>query len=166
MSDEVKDYFDDADLATPENLPENVRILGEITEVDLTPLDAGNWRQFNKPLKDGRTSVPMITLIIQARKFSNGQEFDENKKYYLQSKVDFWMGEADKSWRAQLAKLCMDVLGIAKDEARQTSIREMAKALKNGVVSFSVKWQPGETATFQRFTNLKAATEDERALLM
>jgi hypothetical protein len=166
MSDEVKDYFNDADLATPENLPENVRILGEVTEVDVSGLDAGNWRQFKNPLKDGRTSVPMLTLVIQAKKFSNGQEFDEEKKYYLQGKVDFWMGEVDKGWRAQLARLCMEVLGIGKDEARQTSIREMAKALKGAVVSFTVKWQPGETATFQRFMNLKAANEDERALLM
>ena len=169
MVDEVfVDTFGDNDLADPQLLPTGTKFLGEITAADTKGATPGNYRQFSKPLKDGRTEVPIIGLQIRARKFADGRAIEGNFQTLLNS--DFWLGSTDVIGRSSYARLCAGVLGVKKEELSGSSLTSLAKDIVGGKVSFDVTHreyttQDGTQAKVQGMSKLKAASADEMAVM-
>jgi len=156
------DQWEDADLADPENLPTEKRVIGEVTGVEIREA------RFDRALKDGRTVVPVITLTITSRAFANGERFDD-RNYMRSIDADFWVGKPDTIGRNSLARLVKQVAGITEEEAKALGLRRSALMLKGALVSFDVEHQESKKVKglmFQRATRIKPATDQERALLM
>ena len=169
VEEQFEDQFSDGDLADPKNFPDGVALLGEISGASVEETEPRKWRKFEKPLKDGRTEVPVITLTIRAKKFAGGGEIDPI--YFSNFTSDFWMGKGDTVSRHMLANLVGALLGLTTEEKGQMSIREMVKSTLGAKVSFvnklrSYVGRDGMERTQQQPTKLKAATAEEVALLM
>lgn len=170
MVDETgfQDTFGDGDLADPSMLPENTKFLGEITKVDVSGATPGNFRKFNN-LKDGRTEVPVIDLTLRAKKLADGSPIVGNFNTLMN--LNFWVGSTDVIGRSSLARLAASVLGCRKEGFAGQTLTGVAEQLLGGKVSFEVKVRDyvnrdGEDAKVQGPTKVKAATEQEMALLM
>jgi hypothetical protein len=87
------DTFGDNDLADPELLPVGRKYIGEVMAVVTKDAMPGSYRRFEKPLKDGRVEVPVISVQIRARKFADGQPLVGNLNTFVGT--DFWVGDVD-----------------------------------------------------------------------
>lgn len=164
-TDVLNEVFSDGDLADPENLPEKTRFLGQVTDVDMSNAKPGNYRKFNNPLKDGRTEVPMISLKLRAVMNADGTPFSADRNYMAQTSCEFWVGPQDTIGRHSLAGLVEKCRGYSKEEMKGKSLGSAVAELKGAYVTFEVVWQEGDQATFQKARKLKAATNEEIALI-
>lgn len=164
MVENFNDTWDDKDLADPALLATGKRFLGEITNAEY------NVREFSKPMKDGRTAIPMVTLTVKARKGADGSDFT-GQNVQLTTSTDFWFGKEDVIGRQSLARLAALVLGVEKSEFFGKPISETLTQLVGGKVSFEVNHREytgsdGGQRKIQSATKLKAATAEEMTLMM
>lgn len=163
------DTFGDNDLADQALLPVGKKVIGEITAVVTKDAMPGSFRKFEKPLKDGRTEVPIIGVQIRARKFADGQLIEGNVNTFFG--VDFWLGQGDVIGRNSYARFGAGILGMKKEELSGKSLISLANEIVGGKVSFEVKHRSyvgndGTEVTQQSPAKLKAATAEEAALLV
>ena len=158
-----------ADLTDPELLPTGKRYLGDIVGVDTKEAVVGAFRQFNKPLKDGRTEVPIVSFTIKARKAVDGSTL-AGQNLMTTLTQDFWIGSADFGWRQALSRLVASLLGKERKGMTGNIITD-AEACAGGKVSFEVNHREyvgndGQMRKQQQPAKLKAASSEEMALLM
>jgi hypothetical protein len=163
------DTFGDQDLADQALLPAGKKVIGEITAVSTKDAMPGSFRKFEKPLKDGRMEVPIISVQIRARKFADGQPIEGNVNTFFGS--DFWVGASDVIGRNSYARLGAAVLGLKKEELAGKSLITLAQEIVGGKVAFDVihrtyTAKDGTEVTQQSPAKLKAATAEEAALLV
>jgi len=163
------DTFGDQDLADQALLPVGRKMIGEVTAVSTKDAMPGSFRKFEKPLKDGRMEVPIISMQIRARKFADGQPIEGNVNTFFTS--DFWVGATDVIGRNSYARLGAAILGMKKEELAGKSLIQLASDVVGGKVTFEVihrKYtaKDGTEVTQQGPAKLKAASAEEAALLV
>mgnify|MGYP001601772754 CR=1 FL=1 len=168
MVDEILDYFSDGDLADAENLPVGPRYIGYVSKVDTSQSEAGNFRKYDKPVKDGRTEIPEIAVDVTAVGVVGEGKFSDDTNYYKTSSLNFRIGTPDRIGRHSLARLIEHAAGIPNDELLTIPIREAAKRLDKVYVTFDVKHREyttraGEKGIAQDFVKVRAATAEEVA---
>jgi len=167
VDEQVIDYFGDGDLASPANLPEGKRFVGKITDVVTEESETGKYRTFERPLRDGRTSVPIITLKVRAFLLADGQPFSESENIVQSTSSDYWVGREDRVGRNALASLVKRVAGFGDDELKSMRMQDAARQLKGAAITFEVKHREGKQGgTFQSATKIRPASDEEKALLM
>jgi hypothetical protein len=162
--EETIDHFGDGDLAIPANMAPGKRYIGKVTEVDTSASEVGNFKTFEKALKDGRTSIPIITVKLRAVKGVDGSDFDPDANVMQGTSMDFWIGKEDKIGRHSLANLVRKCTGIDDEALKSMRVQDAARQLIGAFVTFEVQireWNGGE---FQRAVKVKAASDEEKAL--
>lgn len=163
------DTFGDNDLADPELLPVGRKYIGEVMAVVTKDAMPGSYRRFEKPLKDGRVEVPVISVQIRARKFADGQPLVGNLNTFVGT--DFWVGDVDVIGRASYARFGAGILGMKREELRGKGLLALAEEIVGGKVTFEITHREytGRDGTLQKQQSpakLKAATAEEAALLV
>lgn len=167
FDDQTIDYFGDGDLAAPANLPEGKRFIGKVMDVVTEESETGKYRTFDRPLRDGRTAVPIITLKVRAFLQGDGQPFSETENIVQSTSSDYWVGREDRVGRNALASLVKKVAGFGDDELKSMRMQDAARQLKGAVITFEVKHRQGsQGGTFQSATKIRPASEEEKALLV
>lgn len=164
--DEPMDHFGDGDLAVPANMQPGKRYIGKVTEVDTSASEVGNYKTFEKALKDGRREVPIIQVKLRAVKGVDGSEFDPDANVMQATTMDFWIGKEDKIGRHSLANLIRKCAGIDDEALKAMRIQDAARQLIGAYVTFEVQireWNGGE---FQRAVKVKAASDEEKAVAL
>lgn len=164
--DEPIDHFGDGDLAVPANMQPGKRYIGKVTEVDTSASEVGNFKTFEKALKDGRTAVPIISVKLRAVKGTDGSEFDPDANVMQGTSIDFWIGKEDKIGRHSLASVIRKCAGIDDEALKAMRIQDAARQLIGAYVTFEVtirEWNGGE---FQRAVKVKAASDEEKAVAL
>ena len=167
MTDEYEDIdtFSDGDLAAPENLPTGVRYIGEVGEVKTDRAEPGNWVKFKEANQNGDTSAPAIDLVVNTRALANGAALPEDKNYYRQNTVSYFVGKNDKDGRNSLARLIKKATGMSDEELRAKGLKTSARDLKGAMLTYEVKLKEGDEKTFQKFVKIRVATPEEVAMV-
>lgn len=163
--DEMVDHFSDGDLAQPENLKAGEKYVGKVTDVDTSASEVGNYKTFENPMKDGRTSIPIIAVKLRALRLANGQDFPPEQNIMKNVASEFWVGPEDHIGRNMLASLVMKTTGMEKDQLKSMRMQDAARQLIGAVVVFEVNIRSGKSGgEFQRAIKLQPATSEEKAL--